>query len=112
MYGFEAGGLQDSLSAGSTDGDSWLLRNSSTTSVATSFGDDSLELSEESDGSGKIPIPGRGATGAISLSVWRRFCCLFGDDAGTVFARERLLDDLVNRPPPSHAPSKLDSEPL
>lgn len=111
MYGFQAGGLQDSLSAGSTDGDSWLLRNSSTTSVATSFGDDSLELSEESDGSGKIPIPESRAVEAELSSVWRCFCCLFEDNAGTVFARERLLDFLTN-PPPSLAPSKLDSEPL
>jgi hypothetical protein len=106
----QAGGLQDSLSAESTDIDFWLLCDS-TTSVAPSFGDDSFELSEESDGSGKIPIPESSAVGAELSSIWRCFCCLLDDDARTVFARERLLDFLT-KPPPSLAPSKLDSEPL
>lgn len=78
-----------------------------------SFEDDFVDVSSNSDsvGSGEIPMPSSSAAGAVSSLVWRCFCCRFEDDAGTVFARERLLDDLTNRPP-SFAPSKLDSETL
>ena len=112
MY-VQTGGLRDSLSAGSTDVDAGLLCDSSPPSVVPSFKDDVVEISpdSDSDGSGKIPISESSAIGAVSSSVCRCFCCLFDDDAGTVYVRERLLDDLINLPP-SLAPSKLDSEPL